>query len=208
MKVTMAIPIPDNLKYDANGLIPTLVQDFASGDILMVAFANAEAVGLTGATAIAHFWSRSRGKLWKKGETSGNVLRVREVRTDCDRDCLLLIVDPAGPACHTNERTCFGEATATAAGMGAALDAVIAARAEQRPAGSYTAQLLAGGLETTLGKLAEEAAELAAAARAESGDRVVSEAADLIYHVAVALQQRGASLTQVLAELKRRREQR
>src|SRR5512138_1654146 len=107
----MSIPMPESLKYDANGLIPVLVQDFGSGDILMVAFANAEAVRLTGETAIAHFWSRSRGKLWKKGETSGNVLRVREVRTDCDRDCLLVVADPAGPTCHTNARTCFGDAT-------------------------------------------------------------------------------------------------
>ena len=137
----MSIPMPDNLKYDASGLIPTVVQDFASGDILMVAFANAEAVRLTGETAIAHFWSRSRGKLWKKGESSGNVLRVREVRTDCDRDCLLVVADPAGPTCHTNARTCFGETTATAAGAAAALDAVISARAAARPAGSYTARL-------------------------------------------------------------------
>jgi phosphoribosyl-ATP pyrophosphohydrolase/phosphoribosyl-AMP cyclohydrolase len=204
----MSIPMPENLKYDANGLIPTVVQDFASGDILMVAFANAEAVRLTGETAIAHFWSRSRGKLWKKGESSGNVLRVREVRADCDRDCLLVVADPAGPACHTNERTCFGEMTATAAGAAAAVDAVIAARAEARPAGSYTAGLLAAGLDATLGKVTEEAGEFAVAARSQDGERVVAEAADLVYHVAVALKQRGASLTQVLAELKRRREQR
>jgi phosphoribosyl-ATP pyrophosphohydrolase/phosphoribosyl-AMP cyclohydrolase len=204
----MSIPIPENLKYDANGLIPTVVQDHASGDILMVAFANAEAVRLTGETAIAHFWSRSRGKLWKKGESSGNVLRVREVRTDCDRDCLLVVADPAGPTCHTNARTCFGETTATAAGAAAALDAVIAARADTRPAGSYTARLLAAGLDATLGKVTEEAAELVAASGGEDSGRVVAEAADLIYHVAVVLKQRGASLTQVLEVLKQRREQR
>lgn len=204
----MSIPIPDNLKYDTNGLIPTVVQDRASGDILMVAFANAEAVRLTGETAIAHFWSRSRGKLWKKGESSGNILRVREVRTDCDRDCLLVVADPAGPTCHTNARTCFGETTATAAGAAAALDAVIAARAEARPAGSYTARLLAAGLDATLGKVAEEAAELATAARSEDPSRVAAEAADLLYHVAVVLKQRGTSLTQVLEVLKQRREQR
>jgi phosphoribosyl-AMP cyclohydrolase / phosphoribosyl-ATP pyrophosphohydrolase len=204
----MSIPIPENLKYDASGLIPTVVQDRASGDILMVAFANAEAVRLTGETGIAHFWSRSRGKLWKKGESSGNVLRVREVRTDCDRDCLLVVADPAGPTCHTNARTCFGETTATAAGAAAALDTVIAARAETRPAGSYTARLLAAGLDATLGKVTEEAAELATAARGEDPSRVVAEAADLIYHVAVVLKQRGTSLTQVLEVLKQRREQR
>ena len=204
----MSIPMPDNLKYDASGLIPTVVQDFASGDILMVAFANVEAVRLTGETAIAHFWSRSRGKLWKKGESSGNVLRVREVRTDCDRDCLLVVADPAGPTCHTNARTCFGETTATAAGAAAALDAVIAARAAARPAGSYTARLLGAGLDATLAKVGEEAGEFVAAARGEDGQRIVAEAADLVYHVAVALKQRGASLAQVLEELKRRREKR
>jgi phosphoribosyl-ATP pyrophosphohydrolase/phosphoribosyl-AMP cyclohydrolase len=203
----MSIPMPENLKYDANGLIPVLIQDFASGDILMMAFANAEAVRATGETAEAHFWSRSRGKLWKKGETSGNVLRVREVRTDCDRDCLLVVVDPAGPTCHTNARTCFGEATPTAAGMAAALDAVIAARAAERPAGSYVAQLSAGGLEATLAKVREEAGELDEAARGESAERLTEEAADLVFHVAVALQQRGSSLTRVLEILKARREQ-
>ena len=204
----MSIPMPDNLKYDASGLIPTVVQDFSSGDILMVAFANAEAVRLTGETAIAHFWSRSRGKLWKKGESSGNVLRVREVRTDCDRDCLLVVADPAGPTCHTNARTCFGETTATAAGAAAALDAVISARAAARPAGSYTARLLGAGLDATLAKVGEEAGEFVAAARGEDGQRIVAEAADLVYHVAVVLKQRGVSLAQVLEELKRRREKR
>jgi len=204
----MSIPMPDNLKYDASGLIPTVVQDFASGDILMVAFANVEAVRLTGETAIAHFWSRSRGKLWKKGESSGNVLRVREVRTDCDRDCLLVVADPAGPTCHTNARTCFGETTATAAGAAAALDAVISARAAARPAGSYTARLLGAGLDATLAKVGEEAGEFVAAARGEDGQRIVAEAADLVYHVAVVLKQRGVSLAQVLEELKRRREKR
>jgi phosphoribosyl-ATP pyrophosphohydrolase/phosphoribosyl-AMP cyclohydrolase len=202
----MAIPIPESLKYDTNGLIPVVVQDFASGDVLMVAFANVEAVSLTAETGIAHFWSRSRNRLWKKGETSGNVLRVREVRTDCDRDCLLVVADPAGPACHTNARTCFGEHTPTAAGAAAALDAVIESRAETRPAGSYTARLLAAGLDATLEKVGEEADEFAAAARGESTERVVAEAADLIYHVAVALQQRETSLTEVLEVLKQRRE--
>jgi phosphoribosyl-AMP cyclohydrolase len=111
----MPIEIPDNLKFDDKGLITVVVQDQTSGDVLMVAFANREAVDQTGATGLAHFWSRSRKKLWKKGETSGNVLRVREVRTDCDRDVLLLLVDPAGPTCHTGARTCFGEDSPTAA---------------------------------------------------------------------------------------------
>jgi phosphoribosyl-ATP pyrophosphohydrolase/phosphoribosyl-AMP cyclohydrolase len=202
----MSIPMPENLKYDANGLIPVIVQDFASGDFLMMAFANAEAVEAMGETGTAHFWSRSRGKLWKKGETSGNVLSVREVRTDCDRDCLLVVADPAGPTCHTHARTCFGEQTPTAAGAVAALDAVIADRAANRPAGSYVAKLVGGGLEATLAKVREEAGELERAARTETPERASEEAADLLFHVAVALRQRGSSLTRVIEILKARRE--
>ncbi len=204
----MTIPLPGELKYDANGLIPVMIQDFASGDVLMMAFANSEAVRLTGETGLAHFWSRSRGKLWKKGETSGNVLSVREVRTDCDRDVLLVVVDPAGPTCHTNARTCFGDTTPTAAGVLAGLDAVIRERAAARPEGSYTAQLLSSGLDAVLEKVSEESAEVLAAAKGESAERLAEEAADLLYHLAVALQARGLGLTQVLEVLKARRERR
>jgi phosphoribosyl-ATP pyrophosphohydrolase/phosphoribosyl-AMP cyclohydrolase len=203
----MAVVVPDKLKYDAAGLIPVVVQDRQSGDVLMVAFANDEAVRLTGETGIAHFWSRSRGQLWKKGETSGNVLTVREVRTDCDRDCLLVVADPAGPTCHTNARTCFGDTTPTAAGIVAALDAVIAQRDEARPVTSNTTRLLAGGLEATLAKVEEEARELAKAAREELETRVVEEAADLLFHLAVVLRQRGVRLTNVLEALKTRRQE-
>ncbi len=203
----MPVVIPDKLKFDTAGLIPVIVQDRKSGDVLMMAFANAEAVRLTGETGFAHFWSRSRGKLWKKGETSGNVLTVREVRTDCDSDCLLVIADPAGPTCHTNARTCFGEATPTVAGIGAALDAVIEERDAFRPAGSYTTRLLESGLSATLAKVEEEAHELAAAARNELETRVVEEAADLVFHVAVLLRQRGVHLTDVLEALKTRRQE-
>jgi phosphoribosyl-ATP pyrophosphohydrolase/phosphoribosyl-AMP cyclohydrolase len=203
----MPVTIPENLKYDASGLIPVLVQDFASGDVLMVAFANDEAVRLTATTRLAHFWSRSRAKLWKKGETSGNVLRVRELRADCDRDSLLVVVDPAGPTCHTSARTCFGDATPTAAGIAAALDGVIAERARSRPEGSRTAKLFAAGLGHTLAKIGEEAAEVVHAASCESSERLAGEAADLVYHLAVALHQRGIGLTRVLEILKERREQ-
>ena len=104
----MSLPIPEGLSYEPNGLIPVVVQDQRSGDVLMVAYANAEALDRTAETGLAHFWSRSRGALWKKGETSGHVLAVREVRADCDRDSLLMVVEPSGPACHTGCRTCFG----------------------------------------------------------------------------------------------------
>jgi phosphoribosyl-ATP pyrophosphohydrolase/phosphoribosyl-AMP cyclohydrolase len=203
----MAVAVPENLKYDANGLIPVIVQDHAGGDVLMMAFANEEAVRLTGETGIAHFWSRSRGKLWKKGETSGNVLRVREVRTDCDRDCVLVVADPAGPTCHTEARTCFGEDTPTAAGMPAALAAVIRDREARPRDGSYTAQLLAKGRDHALKKVGEEATELVMAANSGDRARAVEEAADLLYHLAVALHLVGADLPDVLDELRRRRSQ-
>jgi phosphoribosyl-ATP pyrophosphohydrolase/phosphoribosyl-AMP cyclohydrolase len=204
----MAVAVPDQLKYDANGLIPVIVQDRLSGDVLMLAFANEEAVRLTGETATAHFWSRSRGKLWKKGETSGNVLRVREVRTDCDRDCLLVVAEPAGPTCHTNVRTCFGEDTATSAGILHEVERVIQARALERPAGSYTASLIDKGLDHTLKKIGEETTELILAAKGADDEHVVDEAADLLYHLSVALHQRGLSLSRVLDALRARREKR
>jgi phosphoribosyl-ATP pyrophosphohydrolase/phosphoribosyl-AMP cyclohydrolase len=201
----MPIPVPDSLKYNDQGLVPVIAQDYASGDILMVAFANVEAVRLTGATGIAHFWSRSRGKLWKKGETSGNVLHVREARTDCDRDVLLLVVDPVGPACHTNARTCFGETTATGAGMPAELARVIAARISERPAGSYTAKLVSEGRAAIARKIEEEGGELVRALGHESDERVAEEAADLLFHVAVALEERKVPMARVLEILHRRR---
>ncbi len=204
----MSIQVPDALKYDDQGLLPVIAQDYASGDILMVAFANAEAVRLTGETATAHFWSRSRGKLWKKGETSGHVLRVREARTDCDRDVLLLVVDPAGPACHTNARTCFGETTATGAGMPAELARTVASRIAARPAGSYTAKLVAEGRPALARKIEEEAGELIEALGQGRDERVAQEAADLLFHVAVALEERKVPVARVLEILDERRKTR
>ena len=117
MTATGKTAVPGDLAFDSNGLIPVVVQDRASGDVLMVAWANGEALERTAETGLAHFWSRSRGELWRKGETSGNGLRVVEARADCDRDTLLLVVDPEGPACHTGARTCFGNESPTAAGI-------------------------------------------------------------------------------------------
>ena len=107
------LAVPYGIVFDASGLVPVVVQERASGDVLMVAHANAEALRETAASGLAHFWSRSRGRLWRKGESSGNVLRVLELRADCDRDTLLMIVEPSGPACHTGERTCFGSGSPT-----------------------------------------------------------------------------------------------
>jgi phosphoribosyl-ATP pyrophosphohydrolase/phosphoribosyl-AMP cyclohydrolase len=201
----MNVTMPHDLKYDASGLVPVVVQDLMSGDLLMVGYANDEAVALTAETGYAHFWSRSRRKLWKKGETSGNVLRVREARTDCDRDVLLLVAEPAGPTCHTGARTCFGEDSATHAGIMAEIERVIADRAKNRPDGSYTVRLLDGGLDQALKKIGEEATELVLAAKGDEADRIVAEAADLLYHLEVALAQRGIALSRVLQTLKGRR---
>jgi phosphoribosyl-ATP pyrophosphohydrolase/phosphoribosyl-AMP cyclohydrolase len=197
--------MPDGVVFDAQGLVPVVAQDRASGDVLMVAWANAEALARTAETGLAHFWSRSRRGLWKKGETSGHVLRVREVRKDCDSDTLLLVVDPAGPACHTGARTCFGEGTATAAGVLDEVRRVIAERARTRPDGSYTASLLAKGLDRVLKKVGEEATEVVLAAKGESDDRLAEECADLFFHVLVALEARGVAAVDVLEVLRRRR---
>ena len=197
--------IPGELVYDAAGLIPVVVQERASGDVLMVAYANADALARTADSGLAHFWSRRRQALWRKGETSGNVLRVHQLLADCDRDALLMVVDPEGPACHSGARTCFGETTPTGAGMLEELRRVIASRRTSAPEGSYTAKLLAKGLDHTLEKIGEESAEVVMAAKAESGERLAEESADLLFHLLVALEQRGIAPGQVLQVLRRRR---
>jgi phosphoribosyl-ATP pyrophosphohydrolase/phosphoribosyl-AMP cyclohydrolase len=197
--------LPEGIAFDAAGLVPVVVQERASGDVLMLAFANAEALRETAESGLAHFWSRSRGRLWKKGESSGNVLRVREVRADCDKDAVLMLVDPAGPACHTGTRTCFGESSPHAAGVLEALRRVIEDRARSRPEGSYTAKLLAKGLDHALKKVGEEATEVVLAAKGESDERLAEEAADLLFHLLVALHARGVAPDRVLDVLRRRR---
>ena len=201
----MAIRIPDGLVFDANGLLPVVVQDHASGDVLMVAWATEEALRRTAETGLAHFWSRSRQALWWKGETSGHTLRVVEARADCDADTLLLVVVPAGPACHTGTRTCFGDTSPTAAGMLDELARVVAERASAPPEESYTARLLAKGPDQVLKKIGEEATEVVLAARVQSDDRLAEETADLLYHLLVALHQRGLPLARVMDELRERR---
>ena len=201
----MAIPIPDRFVFDASGLVPVVAQDRASGDVLMVAWANAEALARTAETGIAHFWSRSRKTLWKKGEASGHELRVVEARADCDRDTLLLVVEPTGPACHTGARTCFGETSPTAAGMLEELARVVAERAQAPAEESYTARLLARGPDQVLKKIGEEATEVVLAARVQSDERLAEESADLLYHLLVAFHQRRVPLARVMDELRKRR---
>lgn len=171
----------------------------------MVAYGNAEAIARTVETGFAHFWSRSRNALWRKGETSGNGLRVSNLVTDCDRDCLLMIVDPQGPACHTGTRTCFGDGPVSAAGVLSELGWVIGERDRTRPPDSYTTQLLEKGLDHTLKKVGEEATETILAAKGESDQRLAEEAADLLFHLLVVLHQRGVALARVLEVLEARR---
>jgi phosphoribosyl-ATP pyrophosphohydrolase/phosphoribosyl-AMP cyclohydrolase len=184
------------IAYDERGLVPCVVQDWRSGEVLTLAYANAEAVARTQETGELHLWSRSRDELWHKGATSGNVQRVRALRLDCDGDALLALVEPAGPACHTGERTCFhrGDLEPPAPHETLpALERVLAERAAERPDGSYTAELLADPPRIGA-KVEEEAEEVARAAREESDERVAEEAADVLYHLLVLLRSRGLDL--------------
>ena len=179
---------PATLKYDDRGLLPVVAQDQGSGAVLMLAYADREAVEKTLSTGLAHFWSRSRQELWQKGATSGNVLEVVEVTADCDRDALLVKVRPAGPACHRGTRTCF-EPNAAQLELGW-LWRVLDERRDADPESSYTARLLARGLSRVAQKVGEEATEtVIASLTSERGDRreLVAEASDLLYHLMVLL---------------------
>src|ERR1700720_3713144 len=185
------------LGYDERGLVPCVVQDWATGEVLTLAYMNAQALERTRATGELHLWSRSRGELWHKGATSGNTQALRALRVDCDGDALLALVEPAGPACHTGERTCFhrGEIDRGARWETLlALERTLRERALARPAGSYTVELLDN--PGRIGeKIMEEAEEVTRAAREETDLRVDEEAADLIYHLLVLLHSRGRSLS-------------
>jgi phosphoribosyl-ATP pyrophosphohydrolase/phosphoribosyl-AMP cyclohydrolase len=196
------------IAYDERGLVPCIVQDWRTGEVLTLAYMNAESLRLTRETGEVHFFSRSRQELWHKGATSGNTLSVKAIRYDCDGDALLALVEPAGPACHTGERTCFhrGELDPPAPHeVLPALERTIAERDLARPAGSYTATLLAEPGRAGE-KVEEEAEEVARAAREEADERVAEEAADVIYHLAVLLRGRGLSLSDAEVVLDGRRE--
>lgn len=182
-------------------LLPVVVQDAADGTLLMLAWANAEALRETERTGRAHFWSRSRDELWRKGATSGNELVMVDLAVDCDGDAIRYRVAPTGPACHTGARSCFDDHATNGPMDLAALEAVIAERRTADPAASYTARLLAAGPRRPAEKVTEEAGELSAAALAGSDDEVRGEAADLLYHALVLLAARGVSLAEVLAVL-------
>jgi len=208
----------ENLAYDDRGLIAAIAQDEQTGDVLMLAWMNQEAVQRTIDTGVAHFWSRSRCCLWRKGETSGNELYVKQVRIDCDADALLLLVEPLGPACHTGETSCFhrtpgdsGDLTRVDCrirpplGVLDELGTVIRARRNSPTDDSYTARLLVAGVEKIGKKVGEEAFETALAAATQSGDRLAEEAADLLYHLLVLLEARGMTLADACAVLEQRR---
>jgi phosphoribosyl-AMP cyclohydrolase / phosphoribosyl-ATP pyrophosphohydrolase len=195
------------LTYDERGLVPCVVQDWNSGEVLTLAYMNEEALQRTRATGELHLWSRSRGEPWHKGESSGNVQAVRALRLDCDGDTLLALVEPAGPACHTGERTCFyrGELTPAAPYESLpALERTVGERARARPPGSYTVELL-DDPERIGEKVGEEAEEVGRAARGESAERVDEEAADLLYHLLVLLHSRGRALADAERVLDARR---
>jgi phosphoribosyl-ATP pyrophosphohydrolase/phosphoribosyl-AMP cyclohydrolase len=196
------------ITFDERGLVPCIVQDWRSGEVLTLAYMNDEALRRTRETGETHFFSRSRQELWHKGATSGNTQAVRSIRYDCDADALLALVEPAGPACHTGERTCFHRGALVPLApheVLPALERTIAARAQDRPEGSYTAALLAD--PARIGeKVQEEAEEVARAAREEPDERVAEEAADVLYHLAVLLRGRGLSLADAERVLDGRRQ--
>ncbi|HEY7074821.1 MAG TPA: bifunctional phosphoribosyl-AMP cyclohydrolase/phosphoribosyl-ATP diphosphatase HisIE [Solirubrobacteraceae bacterium] len=185
-----------DVRFDERGLVPCVIQDWGSGEVLTLAYMNEEALARTRETGELHLWSRSRDELWHKGVTSGNTQAVRALRLDCDGDAVLALVEPAGPACHTGERTCFhnGELEPPAPHEALpGLERTLLQRARERPTGSYTAELLAD--PPRIGeKVREEAEEVTRAAREETDERVAEEAADVLYHLAVLLRARGLAL--------------
>lgn len=222
----MAGPAKENtskLRFDERGLVPCVVQDSRTGEVLTVAYLNEEALRLTLATGEVHLYSRSRDEIWHKGATSGNFQRVTQLRYDCDGDAVVALVEPAGPACHTGERSCFyrdlegsadpaadappapGEPVPVPFEALAGLERTLVERMRERPPGSYTVELLDDPALAS-DKVKEEAAEVAKAARDESEERVAEEAADVIYHMAVLMLTRGVSMAEALQILNGRRE--
>jgi len=220
--MTSPEPLPE-IRFGPDGLVPAVVQDASNGRVLMVAWMDAEALTATLATGEVHFHSRSRGRLWRKGETSGNVLRLRSIAPDCDADALLVTADPAGPTCHRGTRSCFdadgAPATATTQGFTwlETLWSTIVSRAAERPTGSYTTSLLDAGVDAAARKVTEEATEVLIAAKDDAAaefagtDRtstqtaLAGEVADLLYHSLVVLAERGMRPSDVIDVLRDRR---
>jgi phosphoribosyl-AMP cyclohydrolase / phosphoribosyl-ATP pyrophosphohydrolase len=214
--------LPEAVRFDEHGVVPCVMQDWRTGEVLTLAYMNDEALRRTRETGEIHFYSRSRGELWHKGRTSGNLQRVRQIRYDCDGDALVALVDPVGPACHTGQRSCFyrdlegsadpapeappadGEPAPAAYEALAALERTLLDRRERRPGGSYTVELL-DDPPRIADKVREEAEEVSRAAGSESEERVAAEAADVLYHLNVLMVSRGISITAALETLNGRR---
>lgn len=196
----------DELAIDWNktdGLVPAIVQDAATLQVLMVGYMNRDALERTLSSERVTFYSRSKKRLWQKGETSGNTLDLVRVEADCDRDTLLVLARPQGPTCHRDTVSCFGDDDAPGLGWLSRLEAIIDARRSSEPAGSYTARLFADGIESMAKKVGEEGVEVALSAVTGDG-RVSEEAADLLFHLLVLLRASGSSLQEVAAVLRRR----
>ncbi len=208
----MTASLPEGVRFDESGLAAGIVQDADTGKVLMLGWLNAESLERTVTTGKVHFWSRSRQQLWMKGETSGNVLDLVAISTDCDGDALLISARPAGPTCHTGMVSCFDDAAGAELQGFSSLEslwAVIADRAATRPEGSYTASLLEGGVDAAGRKVTEEATEVLLAAKDHAAGtvpatRLAEEAADLVYHLLVLLAERGVEPAEMLTELRRR----
>ena len=199
----------ENIKFDEKGLICAIAQDIESGEVLMQAYMNAEALELTEKTGYAHYWSRSRKKLWKKGEESGHVQQVVSMSFDCDRDCILLKVRQTGVACHTGAYSCFfdflqGDKERIGAEMLGKLQRIVLDRKEHPAEGSYTSYLFEKGIDKIAKKAGEEAVEMVIASKNEDKEELIGECADLLYHTLVLLAARGVSLSDVCTELNKR----
>ncbi|HLM26401.1 MAG TPA: bifunctional phosphoribosyl-AMP cyclohydrolase/phosphoribosyl-ATP diphosphatase HisIE [Thermoleophilaceae bacterium] len=195
-----------DIAFDEQGLVPCVVQDWRTGEVLTLAYVNEESLARTRETGEMHFWSRSRGELWHKGETSGNVQRLKGLRIDCDGDALVALVDPSGPACHTGERSCFyrGDMEPAVHEALPTLERVIDQRRDASAQESYTARLLADPPHVGE-KVREEAEEVSRAAAEESDERVAEEAADVLYHLSVLLASRDLAVADALRVLNERR---
>lgn len=202
-----ALTLADLARIDfakGDGLVPCIVQEWQGGAVLMLGYMNLDAAQATLANRRVTFWSRSKRALWTKGETSGNVLELVSLHLDCDNDTLLAFAKPAGPTCHTGTHTCFGEDVQPPLAVLGRLEAMIQERRRTRPPGSYTTRLFDAGTRRIAQKVGEEGVETALAAVAQTREALVSEAADLLYHLTVLLADRDASLSEVTAELTRR----
>ncbi|HET7269368.1 MAG TPA: bifunctional phosphoribosyl-AMP cyclohydrolase/phosphoribosyl-ATP diphosphatase HisIE [Oleiagrimonas sp.] len=187
-----------------DGLLPVVVQHVHDGRVLMLGYMNREALEATQASGNVTFFSRSKQRLWTKGETSGNVLDLCAIHADCDADTLLVLANPQGPTCHTGTDTCFGDAASSDVAFLGELDALVAERHAKRPEGSYTTRLFESGTRRIAQKVGEEGVETALAAVAQNDDELLGESADLVYHLLVLLQARGLGLTDVVAKLRSR----